>query len=60
MLAGISGAAAGSASGAGLDDSDGNVLLHAPRKTVSADAIARLATVCALPDLNIVFPRPIP
>ena len=60
MLAGISGATPGSASGAGLDDNDGSVLLHAPRKIVSADAIARLATVRALRELIIVFPRAIP
>jgi len=60
MLAGISGATPGSASGAGLDDNDGSVLLHAPRKIVSAAAIARPATGRALRELIIVFPRAIP
>jgi hypothetical protein len=60
MLAGISGATPGSASGAGLDDNDGSVLLHAPKKIVSAAAIARPATVRALRELIIVFPRAIP
>jgi len=58
MVAGISGATPGSASGAELDDSDGRLmLLHAASKTVSADAIARLATVRALRELIIEFPR---
>ena len=61
MVAGISGATPGSASGAGLDDSDGRLmLLHAARKSASAEAIARLATVRALRDLIIAFPRAIP
>ena len=60
MVAGISGATPGSASGAELDDSDGRLmLLHAASKIVSADAIARLATVRALRDLIIAFPRAI-
>jgi len=61
MVAGISGATPGSASGAELDDSDGRLmLLHAASKIVSADAIARLATVRALRELIIAFPRAIP
>ena len=56
MVAGLYGPAPGSASGAGLDDNDGSVLLHAPRKIVSADAIARLATVRALHDQIIATP----
>ena len=62
MVAGISGATPGSTgSGDELDDSDGRLMLpHAARKTVSAEAIARLATVRALTDLIIAFPRPIP
>ena len=60
MLAGISGATPGSASGGGLDDNDGSVLLQAPRKIVSADAVAKLASVRALRELIIVFPRAIP
>ncbi|XIA68068.1 hypothetical protein ACFIOY_11955 [Bradyrhizobium sp. TZ2] len=36
------------------------MLLQAPRNIVSAEAIARLATVRALRDLIIVFPRAIP
>ena len=61
MVAGISGATPGSAgSGAVFDDSDGRLMLpHAPRNIVSAEAIARLATVRALPDLIIAFPRAI-
>jgi hypothetical protein len=59
MLAGISGATPGSASGAVLDDNDGSVLLQAPRKIVSADAVAKLASVRALRELIIVFPRAI-
>jgi hypothetical protein len=58
MVAGISGATPGSASGAGLDDIDGRLmLLHPASKAVSADAIARLATVRALRELIIAFPR---
>jgi hypothetical protein len=60
MVAGISGATPGSASGDGLDDNDGSVLLQAPRKIVSADAVAKLATVRALRKLIIAFPRAIP
>ena len=36
------------------------MLLHAASKIVSADAIARLATVRALRELIIAFPRAIP
>jgi hypothetical protein len=36
------------------------MLLHAASKVVSADAIARLATVRALRELIIAFPRAIP
>jgi hypothetical protein len=36
------------------------MLLHAASKIVSADAAARLATVRALRELIIVFPRAIP
>jgi hypothetical protein len=58
MVAGISGATPGSASGDGLDDIDGRLmLLHAASKIVSADAIAKLATVRALRELIIAFPR---
>jgi hypothetical protein len=35
------------------------MLLHAASKTVSVDAIARLATVRALRELIIAFPRAI-
>ena len=57
MVAGISGATPGSASGAETDDNDGRLmLLHAPRNIVSAEAIARLATVRALRDLIIGIP----
>jgi ABC-type Fe2+-enterobactin transport system substrate-binding protein len=61
MVAGISGATADSAgTGAELDDSDGKLmLLHAPRNIVSAEATARLATLRALPDPIIAFPRAI-
>src|SRR4029077_12530277 len=56
MVAGISGATPGS--GSELGDSEGRfVLPHAPRKTVSAEAITRLATVRALSDVIIAFPR---
>ena len=52
---------AGLGVGAGLDDSDGRLmLLHAASKTVSAEAIARLATGRALRELIIAFPRAIP
>jgi hypothetical protein len=57
MVAGISGASPGSVAGAELDDNDGSVLLQPPRKIVSADAVARLASVRALRELIIVFPR---
>jgi hypothetical protein len=60
MVAGISGASPGSVAGAELDDNDGSVPLQAPRKIVSADAVARLASVRALRELIIVFPRAIP
>jgi hypothetical protein len=62
MVAGISGATLGSGGGSELDDRDGKLIPppHAPRKIVSADAIARLATVRALTDLIIAFPRAIP
>jgi hypothetical protein len=61
MEAGISGATPGSTgSGVELDDNDGRLmLLHAPRNIVSAEAIARLATLRALPDPIIAFPRAI-
>jgi hypothetical protein len=50
MLAGISGATPGSGAGSGLDDSDGRLkLLHAPSNNVSAEAVASLTNVCALP-----------
>ena len=60
--AGISGATPGSkGSGEELDDSEGKLkLLHPAKNIVSADAIARLATVRALRELIIVFPRAIP
>jgi hypothetical protein len=61
MVAGISGASPGSVAGAELDDNDGRLmLLHAASKVVSAEAIARLATVRALRELIIAFPRAIP
>jgi hypothetical protein len=61
MLAGISGATPGSTgSGEELDDSGGRLkLLHPAKIIVSADAIARLATLRALPDPIIAFPRAI-
>ncbi|WFU20793.1 hypothetical protein [Bradyrhizobium sp. CB3481] len=41
-----------------MDDSEGKLMLpHAASKTVSADAAARLATVRALRELIIAFPR---
>jgi hypothetical protein len=60
MVAGISGASAGS-TGVGEPDIDGKLMPppHAPSKTVSADAAARLATVRALRELIIAFPRAI-
>jgi hypothetical protein len=59
MVAGISGATPGSTgAGAELDDIEGRLmLLHAPRKIVSAEAIARLATLRALLDPIIASPR---
>src|SRR6195952_5309163 len=59
--AGISGATPGSTgSGDEFEDSEGRLMLpQPPRKTVSAEAIARLATVRALTDLIIALPRPI-
>jgi hypothetical protein len=60
MVAGISGATPGSAAGGGVDDeeNDGRLkLLHAPRNSVNAEAIPRLATVRTQPDLTMAFPR---
>jgi hypothetical protein len=49
MLAGISGATPGSDAGSVFDDSDGRLkLLHAPKNSVSAEAVASLTAVCAL------------
>jgi hypothetical protein len=58
MLAGISGASAGSGAAAGADDdeNDGRLKLpHPPTNSVSAEATPRLATARALVDLTIVF-----
>jgi hypothetical protein len=58
MVAGISGATPGSGAGSGDDDKDGRLKLpQAPRNNASAEAIPRLATVRALIDLNMAFPR---
>jgi len=61
MLAGISGATPGSTgSGEELEDSEGRLkLLHPAKNIVSADVIAKLATLRALPDPIIAFPRAI-
>jgi hypothetical protein len=59
MVAGISGATPGSGAGEGVefDENDGRLmLLHAPSNIVSAEAIPRLATPRALPDLTMAFP----
>jgi hypothetical protein len=49
MVAGISGATPGSGAGSVFVDIDGRLkLLHAPRNSVSAEAVASLTTVCAL------------
>jgi hypothetical protein len=56
MVAGISGTGAGSGAAEG-DEKDGRLmLLQAPRKIVSAEAIPRLTTVRALRDLTMVPP----
>jgi hypothetical protein len=58
MVAGISGATPGSGAAVGDDDNDGRLKLpHAPRNSVNAEAIPRLATPRALRDLTMVFPR---
>jgi hypothetical protein len=54
MEAGMAGT--GAASGAGEDDVS-PMLLHAPSNTVSAPTAPRLATVRALSDLTMAFPR---
>jgi hypothetical protein len=57
MLAGIAGATPGSGGGVDEDENDGMLMLpQAPRNTVSAQAIPRLATVRALSDLIMVSP----
>jgi hypothetical protein len=61
MVAGISGTGACSGPTEGDDEKDGRlVLLQAPRNSVSAEAIPRLATVCALRDLTMVSPKQFP
>ena len=59
MLAGISGATAGSVGAEGPDEKDGRLMPppHAPSNIVSAEAIPRLATVRTLYDLTMAFPR---
>jgi hypothetical protein len=60
MVAGISGAAAGS-EGAEEDEKDGRLmLLQAPRNIVSAEAIPRLATARALRDVTMASPKQFP
>jgi hypothetical protein len=61
MVAGISGASPGSAGGGDPEDIGPKLMPppHAPSKTVSAEAAARLATVRALRELIIAFPRAI-
>jgi hypothetical protein len=58
MLAGISGATPGSGGGAEEDEENEGMLMlpHAPRNTVSAQAIPRLATARALSDLTMASP----
>jgi hypothetical protein len=61
MVAGISGTGAASGPTEGDDEKDGRlVLLQAPRNIASAEAIPRLATVCALRDLTMVSPKQLP
>jgi hypothetical protein len=59
MLAGISGATAGSGGVEGADEKDGRLMPppHAPSNIVSAEAIPRLATARALSNLTMAFPR---
>jgi hypothetical protein len=58
MLAGISGAGAGSGGAEGEDEKDGRLmLLHAPRNIVSAEAIPKLATVRLQRRPTMFFPN---
>jgi hypothetical protein len=60
MVAGISGTGAGSGAAEG-DEKDGRLmLLQAPSKIVSAEAIPRLTTVRALRDVTMVSPKQFP
>src|ERR1700676_1307140 len=54
IVAGISGATPGSGAGVGDEENDGRLMLpHAPRNSVSAEAIPRLPIARALSDLTI-------
>jgi hypothetical protein len=58
MVAGMSGATAGSGGGVDDPDNEGRLMLpHAPRNTVNAEAIPRLPIVRALRDLIMASPR---
>src|ERR1043166_206825 len=56
MLAGMSGATAGSGGALGPDENDGRLMLpHAPRNTAMAEAIPRLRTARVLFELIMTF-----
>jgi hypothetical protein len=58
MVAGISGATAGSGGAEGPDEKDGRLmLLHAPRNTANAAAIPRLTTARVLLELIMASPE---
>jgi hypothetical protein len=58
MVAGMSGATAGSGGAEGPDEKDGRLTpLHAPTNTANAEAIPRLTTVRVLLDLIMASPQ---
>jgi len=60
VVAGISATGAGAGSGEGDEEKDGRLmLLHAPKKIASIEAIPRLAAVRAPPELTIISPKQI-
>jgi hypothetical protein len=61
MVAGISGTGAGSGAGEGEEEENEGrlMLLHAPRKIASTEAIPRLAAVRAPPELIMFSPKKI-